>query len=78
MPGVGIITSIHFRMRGMSTFDLIMIFTLLFGWIGLFLSSLRTYSLSSRSRGKIGIKVVGFVAGIAGTYSWAPISMVSS
>jgi hypothetical protein len=43
MLGVGIITSIHFRMRGMSAFDLIMILILLFGGIGLFLSSFRTY-----------------------------------
>ncbi|WP_419662943.1 hypothetical protein Dvar_34330 [Desulfosarcina variabilis str. Montpellier] len=43
MLGVGIITSIHFRMRGMSAFDLIIILILLFGGIGLFLSSFRTY-----------------------------------
>jgi hypothetical protein len=43
MLGVGIITSIHFRMRGMSAFDLIIILVLLFGGIGLFLSSFRTY-----------------------------------
>lgn len=43
MIGVGIITSIHFRLRPMSAFDLIMIIVLLFGGIGLFLSSLRSY-----------------------------------
>jgi hypothetical protein len=37
----GIISSIHFNLRGMSAFDLIVIFTLLFGGLGLFLSSFR-------------------------------------
>jgi hypothetical protein len=41
MLAAGIISSIHFNLRGMSAFDLIMIFTLLFGGLGLFLSSLR-------------------------------------
>lgn len=43
MLGIGIITSIHFRLNGMSAFDLIMILILLFGGIGLFLSSFRNY-----------------------------------
>lgn len=37
----GVITSINFRMRSMSAFDLIVILVLLVGGIGLFLSSLR-------------------------------------
>lgn len=41
MLGVGIISSLHFKINGMSAFDLIMIFTLLFGGLGFFLSSLR-------------------------------------
>lgn len=40
---VGVITSIRFSLRGMSAFDLIMIFVLLFGGLGLFLSSLRNF-----------------------------------
>ncbi len=38
----GIISNINFHLRRMSAFELIMIFILLFGGIGLFLSSLRT------------------------------------
>ena len=34
-------TSIRFSLHGMSAFDLIMIFILMFGGLGLFLSSLR-------------------------------------
>jgi len=41
MLGAGIISSLHFNLRSMSAFDLIMIFILLFGGLGLFLSSLR-------------------------------------
>ncbi|MGD9212120.1 MAG: hypothetical protein PVI90_15165 [Desulfobacteraceae bacterium] len=41
MLGVGVISSIHFSLRGMSAFNLIMILILLFGGLGLFLSSLR-------------------------------------
>ena len=43
MLGFGIISSIEFRLRGMSAFELIMILILLIGGIGLFLSSLRDY-----------------------------------
>lgn len=38
---VGVIASIHFSLAGMSLFDLLVILTLLFGGLGLFLSSLR-------------------------------------
>ncbi|PIE70956.1 MAG: hypothetical protein CSA22_05390 [Deltaproteobacteria bacterium] len=41
MLGFGVITSINFRMRSMSAFELIMILVLLMGGLGLFLSSLR-------------------------------------
>jgi hypothetical protein len=41
MLGFGVISSIQFRLRGMSAFELIMILVLLMGGIGLFLSSLR-------------------------------------
>ena len=37
----GVISSINFRMRSMSAFDLIVILVLLVGGIGLFLSSLK-------------------------------------
>ncbi len=43
MLGVGVIASIQFRLQGMSAFELIMILTLLFGGLGLFLSSLRNF-----------------------------------
>lgn len=43
MLGVGVITSIRFNLRSMSAFDLIMILILLFGGLGLFLSSLRNF-----------------------------------
>jgi hypothetical protein len=41
--GFGVITSIQFRMRQMSAFELIMILILLVGGVGLFLSSLRSF-----------------------------------
>ena len=41
MLTVGVISSVQFHMRRMSSFDLMMILTLLFGGIGLFLSSLK-------------------------------------
>jgi hypothetical protein len=40
----GVITSISFRMRPMSAFELLTILVLLFGGLGLFLSSLRDLS----------------------------------
>ncbi len=43
MLGFGIISSIEFRLRHMSAFELITILVLLIGGIGLFLSSLRDY-----------------------------------
>jgi len=43
MLGFGVISSIQFRMSGMSAFELIMILILFIGGIGLFLSSLRNY-----------------------------------
>lgn len=43
MLGFGIISSIQFRFRNMSAFELIMILVLLIGGIGLFLSSFRAY-----------------------------------
>lgn len=43
MLGVGVISSIHFRLQGMSAFELIMILVLMFGGLGLFLSSLRNF-----------------------------------
>lgn len=43
MLGFGVISSIQFRLRSMSAFDLIMILVLLMGGVGLFLSSLRSY-----------------------------------
>lgn len=39
----GVIASINFSMRNMSAFDLIVIFVLFFGGLGLFLSSLKDY-----------------------------------
>lgn len=39
----GVITSIHFSMRHMTAFELILILTLLVGGIGLFLSSFRNF-----------------------------------
>lgn len=42
--GFGIITSVHFQLRTMSAFDIIVILVLLVGGIGLFLSSLREFS----------------------------------
>ena len=43
MLGFGVISTIQFRMRGMSAFELIMILILLMGGVGLFLSSLKNY-----------------------------------
>jgi hypothetical protein len=43
MLGFGIISSIQFRLRGMSAFELIVILILFVGGIGLFLSSLRNF-----------------------------------
>ncbi len=43
MLGFGVITSIHFRFRHMSAFDLLSILVLLVGGIGLFLSALRDF-----------------------------------
>jgi hypothetical protein len=48
MLGFGIITSLRFRMRTMSAFELIMILTLFVGGAGLFLSSLRNYEEKKR------------------------------
>ena len=39
--GFGVITSIHFKLRPMSAFDILTILVLLMGGIGLFISSLR-------------------------------------
>ena len=44
MLGFGVVTSIHFRMKGMSAFDIMVILVLAIGGIGLFLSSLRDFS----------------------------------
>jgi hypothetical protein len=41
--GFGVITSLQFRMRSMSAFELILILVLLAGGVGLFLSSLRSF-----------------------------------
>ncbi len=41
MLGFGVLTSVHFRLRHMTAFELISILVLLIGGIGLFLSSLR-------------------------------------
>ncbi|NQZ58332.1 MAG: hypothetical protein HRT88_12805 [Lentisphaeraceae bacterium] len=41
MLTVGVISSINFHMRRMTSFDLMMILTLMFGGLGLFLSSLK-------------------------------------
>jgi len=41
---VGVIASIHFSLRGMSLFELLIILTLFIGGVGLFLSSLRSSS----------------------------------
>lgn len=38
----GVISNVHFSMRGMSAFDLIVILVLAFGGLGLFLKSLRS------------------------------------
>lgn len=40
--GFGVITSIHFRLKPMSAFDILTILVLLVGGVGLFISSLRT------------------------------------
>ncbi|AGW12464.1 hypothetical protein [Megalodesulfovibrio gigas] len=41
MLGVGVIASIEFRLKSMSSFELLTILALLFGGLGLFLSSLK-------------------------------------
>ncbi len=41
MLSFGVISGLHFRLRGMSAFELIMIIGLLAGGVGLFMSSLR-------------------------------------
>ncbi len=43
MLGFGVISSIQFRLRSMSVFELIMILILLVGGIGLFVSSFKAY-----------------------------------
>ncbi len=43
MLGFGVIANIHFRLRAMSAFELLMILGLFIGGIGLFLSSLRKF-----------------------------------
>ena len=43
MLGVGVLSSIDFRMQRMSAFSLLMILTLFIGGLGLFLSSLRQF-----------------------------------
>ncbi len=40
---VGVITSIHFTLAGMSAFDILMILVMVAGGLGLFLSSFRNY-----------------------------------
>lgn len=42
--GFGVITSVHFRLRTMTAFDIMTILVLLVGGIGLFLSSLKDLS----------------------------------
>lgn len=46
----GVITSIQFRMKPMTAFDIIMILVLTVGGVGLFLSSLRDYSRAEAGR----------------------------
>jgi hypothetical protein len=41
---VGVITSIHFTLAGMSAFDILMILVLVAGGLGLFLSSFRNHN----------------------------------
>jgi hypothetical protein len=43
---VGVITSIHFTLAGMSAFDILMILVMVAGGLGLFLSSFRNYKNS--------------------------------
>lgn len=45
----GVISSIHFHMRNMTSFELIVILILSFGGLGLFLRSLRDFSKSAES-----------------------------
>lgn len=45
MLGFGIISSIKFRLRSMSAFELVTILTLLIGGVGLLLSSLKEFDL---------------------------------
>lgn len=47
MFGFGIVTSIHFQLRAMTAFDIIVILVLLVGGAGLFISSLRDLSASN-------------------------------
>ncbi len=44
MFGFGVISSVHFRLRHMTAFELISILVLLIGGLGLFLSSLKNLS----------------------------------
>jgi hypothetical protein len=46
MLGFGVISSIHFRLRSMSAFELIVIVVLLIGGLGLFLRSLKSFGTS--------------------------------
>ena len=46
----GVIASVNFRFRAMSAFDLMVIFVLSFGGLGLFLSSLRSHAGQRRDR----------------------------
>lgn len=48
----GVIASIDFSMRAMSAFDLIVIFVLFFGGMGLFLSSLKDYEEPEKKKDK--------------------------
>jgi hypothetical protein len=47
MLGFGVLSTIQFRLRGMSGFELITILALLIGGVGVFLSSLRNLESSS-------------------------------
>ncbi|GAB7081418.1 hypothetical protein [Megalodesulfovibrio paquesii] len=50
MLGVGVIASIQFRLRSMSSFELLTILALLVGGLGLFLSSLKPRGLAVADR----------------------------
>lgn len=43
----GVITSVHFSMRAMTAFDLIVILVLSFGGLGLFLRSLKNFDITA-------------------------------